>query len=161
MMESIFKNSRFLVLIIVVMSFLGSLLLYISSINIIGNIIYQFFQDIPNTTREGSLQAVSLLKNLDILLIALVFQIISVAHYHFFISTKKNTQSLFLTALHINNYHDLKIIILQVCAVILAVLFLEQAVENGPSLETLYMAVSFAIVIIALVLLIRNMKQDN
>lgn len=161
MLESLFRNSRFLVIIIVIMSFIASILLYISSISITGNIILEFFQDIPTTPSEGPLKAVKLLKALDVLLIALVFQIISVAHYHFFLSRNQDSKSLFLEVLHIDNYHDLKIIILQVSAIILAIVFLEQAVEVGGSLETLYLAISLALVILSLVFLMRNMKHKE
>lgn len=104
--------------------------------------------------------AVSLLKSLDILLIALAFQIVSIAHHRLFISRSSDTESRFLKAMHVNDFHDLKVILLQVSILILALVFLEQAVEVGATLETLYLALSNGIVIAALVFAIRSMQHD-
>lgn len=100
-----------------------------------------------------------LLKILDILLIALAFQIISIAHYRFFISNKPTEDSLFLKTLHINNFHDLKIIILQVAALILTIMFLEQVAAVGATLETLYFAVSIAVMLAAVVFTMKSLKH--
>lgn len=43
MIENMLKNSRYLVLLIVISCMLSSLILYISAINIIAHIIFDFF----------------------------------------------------------------------------------------------------------------------
>ncbi|WP_416192758.1 YqhA family protein [Neisseria sp. CCUG12390] len=158
-LEQIFKNSRLLVFIIVIVSFIASILLYIASINAGLHFIVGFVRELPDTPSKVQYQAVLLLKILDVLLIALTFQIISIAHYHFFISGKTNNDSQFLKALHINSFHDLKIIILQVASLILTIMFLEQVAAVGATLETLYFAVSIAVVMAAVVLTMKSLRH--
>lgn len=159
MLEKFFKNSRYLVFIIVITGFISSILLYLLSINVIVNLVWDFVNGIPDSAKAGQYLAVTLLKVLDILLIALVFQIISIAHYQFFISKEPDINSRFLKVLHIADFHDLKVILLQVATLILTVMFLEQAVETGASLETLYFAISVAVAIYTVVQLIKSMQD--
>lgn len=159
MLENLFKNSRFLVLIIVAVSALASLALYFASVYSVLHLLGAFVANLPEKPGEVQYQAVMLLKILDILLIALAFQIISIAHYRFFISHKPTEDSLFLKTLHINNFHDLKIIILQVAALILTIMFLEQVAAVGATLETLYFAVSIAVMLAAVVFTMKSLKH--
>lgn len=160
MLEPLFRKSRYLVFIIVFASFMASLLLYVTAVNILWTTLGDFLKDIPDTAGEAKIMAVNLLKSLDILLIALAFQIVSIAHHRFFISRSSDTESRFLKAMHITDFHDLKIILLQVSILILALVFLEQAVEVGATLETLYLALSNGIIIAALVFAIRSMQKS-
>lgn len=159
MLENIFRNSRWMVVIIVIVSFIASILLYIASINAVLHFIVGFFKNLPSEPSDVQYQAVMLLKILDVLLIALTFQIISIAHYHFFISAEPNNDSRFLKALHIGSFHDLKIIILQVSSLILVIMFLEQIAAAGATLETLYFAVSIAVVMAAVVLTMKSLRH--
>ncbi len=61
--------------------------------------------------------------------------------------------------LEIRHFHDLKVTIIQVAIVILVVLFLEQAVEVGASLETLYYGLAIAVIIASAVFAFRNMTH--
>lgn len=159
MLDTIFKNSRFFVYVIVVTSFLSSIILYVMSLNIIIHLFWSFVTAIPNTAQSGKQLAVTLLKVLDIGLIALVFQITSIALYKFFICEKSTTDSRFLQALHISDFRDLKSMLMQVAILILTVMFLEQAVEYGATLETLYFALSVSFVLVAVVFVIKNLKS--
>ena len=159
MLENIFKSSRFLVFIIVAVSAVASMMLYFASVYSLLHLMMNFFSDLPEHPGELQYKAVMLLKILDILLIALAFQIISIAHYHFFISHKPTHDSLFLKALRIDDFHDLKIIILQVAALILTIMFLEQVAQIGATLETLYFAVSVAVMIFAVVFTMKHLRH--
>lgn len=73
----------------------------------------------------------------------------------------KNQQQIlvFLQALHISDFRDLKSMLMQVAILILTVMFLEQAVEYGATLETLYFALSVSFVLVAVVFVIKNLKS--
>lgn len=159
MIDSLFKNSRFLVYVIVFTSFLSSVILYVMSLNILIHLLGSFVMAVPDTAKLGKQLAVTLLKVLDIGLIALVFQITSIALYQFFICQKQTVDSRFLKVLHIHDFHDLKSMLMQVAVLILVVMFLEQAVEYGATLETLYFAVSVSCVLVAVVFVIKNLKS--
>lgn len=129
------------------------------SLNILFHLCLSFVMAVPDTAKMGKQLAVTLLKVLDIGLIALVFQITSIALYQFFICQKQTMDSRFLKVLHIHDFHDLKSILMQVAVLILTVMFLEQAVEYGATLETLYFALSVSCVLMAVVFVIKNLKS--
>jgi uncharacterized membrane protein YqhA len=95
---------------------------------------------------------------LDLLLIGSTLQVIAVSLYRLFIAPVQVKESKFLSALHIESFHDLKITLVQVAVVILVILFLEQAVESGGTLETLYLGVAIALVMVASTFAWRGMK---
>lgn len=161
MVEQILKSSRFLVLVTVLVCAVAAIMLYVASANIVFNILLETFAALPESADSGKRLAVKLLKVLDILLIAVTFQIIAVALYRLFITTQPTSPYGFLTSLQINNFHDLKITLIQVAIVILIVLFLEQAVEVGATLETLYFGLAVAVVIFAGVYATLSMKDKK
>ena len=161
MMEKILNSSRFLVLFIVVICSISALLLYVSSMNVIFNIVLEAFNRIPSSADSGKRLAVTLLKILDTLLIAVTFQIIAVGLYRLFISSSETCGSGLLSALKINDFHDLKITLIQVAMVIMVVLFLEQAVEVGATIETLYMGVAISLVIFSGVFAAKSMGHRS
>lgn len=103
--------------------------------------------------------AVSFLKLLDLLLIGITLHVIAVSLYRLFITPVKVADSQFLSALHIKTFHDLKITLVQVVVVILAILFLESAVEAGGTMETLRLGVAIGIVMAASTFAWRSMKK--
>lgn len=157
MLEYTFKKSRFLVLVIVFISFLASLILYVTAINIIGHQVYALLDFLPNKPSDGQILAVSLLKSLDILLIAFTFQIVAIACYRLFIANNGTRSSRFMNILGIHNFHQLKINILQVIMLILVILFAEQAVEVGANLNTFLYGSSIALVIWAINVAIKSL----
>lgn len=157
--ENIFKSSRFLVIVAVVTSAVSAALLYGASLIIIFNVIVDFIQAVPTTADAGKALAVKLLKILDLLLIAITFQIISVSLYRLFIRPRTCEDSTFLGALEISSFHDLKITLVQVAVVILVILFLEHAVEVGATLESLYFGLAVGVVILASVHAWKHMKH--
>jgi uncharacterized membrane protein YqhA len=158
MIERVFQSSRFLVLIAVLVSAVSAVLLYTASLNILVHIFLDYLQEIPRMSDEGKSLAVKLLKLLDLLLIAITFQLVAVGLYRLFITPFRVEESKFLSALHIRSFHDLKITLTQVAVVIMVILFLEQAVEIGATLETLYFGAGVALVMLAAVFAWRNMN---
>ncbi len=158
MIEKLFRGSRLLVLIAVAATAISAVLLYFSSLSILAYVVLDVAQDIPRTTEIGKNLAVKLLKVLDLLLIAITFHVTSVSLYRLFITPLRVEESTFLNVLHIKSFHDLKITVMQVSIVILVILFLEQAVEVGATLESLYFGAAVAMVILASVFACRNMN---
>ncbi|HCF3275407.1 TPA: YqhA family protein, partial [Pseudomonas aeruginosa] len=85
MIERVFRSSRFMVWVAVVICAVSSLLLYGASVNIIWNTALDVVRDIPVSADDGKSLAVRLLKLLDLLLIAITFQIMAVNLYRLFI----------------------------------------------------------------------------
>lgn len=107
----------------------------------------------------GKILAVRLLKLLDLLLIAITFQIMAVSLYRLFIRPTSIDEKEAKNPLDINSFHDLKITISQVAVLILVVLFLEQAVQIGATIATLYFGAAIGIVILASVIAWKNIKH--
>lgn len=158
MIERVFQSSRFLVFVAVFATATSSFLIYLSCLSILYHITIDFAFAIPQTSDQGKVLAVKLLKLLDLLLIGITLQVIAVSLYRLFITPMKIQKSQFLSALHIKSFHDLKITLVQVAVVILIILFLEHTVEAGASLETLYMGAAIALVIAAATFAWRGMK---
>lgn len=158
MIERLFRGSRLLVLIAVAATAVSAaVLLYFSSLSILTQIVLNWINDVPTSTDTGKNLAVNLLKVLDLLLIAITFHVTSVSLFRLFITPLRVDESTFLNVLHIKSFHDLKITVIQVSVVILVILFLEQAVEVGATLESLYFGAAIAMVILASIFASKNM----
>lgn len=149
MIERILKSSRFLVFIAVFTTAISSFLIYVASISIIFHTMQEIIFNLPATTEQGKMLAVKLLKLLDLLLIGITLQVMAVSLYRLFITPIKLSESQFLSAFNIKDFHDLKITLIQVAAVILVILFLEHAVQYGGTKETLYLGIAIGIVTIS------------
>jgi uncharacterized membrane protein YqhA len=158
-MERLFRSSRLLVMVTVVVGGSAALLLYVASVHIVFNIVVDFIAQLPATADEGKRLAVRLLKVLDTLLIAVTFQIVAVGLFRLFIRPETGSECGLMSALEVRDFHDLKITILQLAIVILVILFLEQIVEAGASLETLYMGGAIALVIASSVFAFKAMAN--
>ena len=148
-------------MVTVVVGGVAALLLYVASIYIVFNIVVDFILQLPATADEGKRLAVRLLKVLDTLLIAVTFQMVAVGLFRLFIRPETGTECGLMSALEVRSFRDLKIAILQLAIVILVILFLEQIVEAGASLETLYMGGAIALVIASSVFAFRAMASEN
>ncbi|MFZ2289298.1 MAG: YqhA family protein [Halopseudomonas yangmingensis] len=158
MIEKLFQSSRYLVLVAVLTSAVSSLILYLLSMNVVVHMLLDLLQQVPSSSDEGKMVAVRLLKVLDLLFIAITFQMIAVSLYRIFITPMRIEDSTFLRALNVKSFHDLKVTLLQVSMVILMILFLEQAVEAGGSLETLYFGIAVGLVTFSAVYACRALK---
>lgn len=158
-MEKFLQSSRILVLLTIVVCAAAACLLYLASAVVVYQIIWETLLQLPATADQGKRLAVKLLKVLDTLLIALTFQIIATGLYRLFLGDHESRDKGLLKAMDIKNFHDLKITLMQVASVIMVILFLEQAVEIGGTLETLYFGLAIAAVILASVFAARQMRH--
>lgn len=156
MIERIFRSSRFLVLVAVATTAVSAVLLYGVSLNTMLHLLLDLFQQIPSTANDSKSLAVKLLKLLDLLLIAITFQLIAISLYRLFITPAEQSAS--LGPLDIRSFHDLKKTVIQVSVVIMVILFLEHAVEVGAQLETLYFGAAVSLVVFSAVHAWKNMK---
>lgn len=158
-MEKFLQSSRVLVFLTISVCAAAAVLLYVVSAVIVYNVIVDSIMHIPTTSDDGKRLAVKLLKVLDTLLIALTFQIIATGLYRLFFGNPESQAKGLLKAMEIKNFHDLKITLMQVASVIMVILFLEQAVEVGATLETLYFGLAIAVVVMASVFAGRYMRH--
>lgn len=156
MVERLLGSTRYLVVITVVVSVLSALLLYVVAVTLLVDVLRETILNLPRQADVGKEIAVRLLKVLDILLIAVTFQIMAIGLYRLFISKQELSAApddLRTGRLQISNFHQLKATVLHLAIVILVIQFLERAVNVsvGAGLETLYFGVATALVIAAAV----------
>jgi len=117
-------------------------------------VLRETLMQLPAKADLGKEIAVQLLKVLDILLIAVTFQIIAAGLYRLFISRRElapANDDLRMGRLEITNFHQLKATVIHLAVVILVIQFLEHAVNVGAAVETLYFGAATALVIAAAV----------
>lgn len=158
MIERLFRSSRFMVLVAVATTAMSAILLYGVSLNTMIHLLLELIHQIPNTANDGKSLAVKLLKLLDLLLIAITFQLIAISLYRLFVQPLSVEQNAPLGPLDIRSFHDLKRTLIQVSVVIIVILFLEHAVEVGAQLETLYFGAAVSLVVFSAVYAWKNMK---
>ncbi|MGE6662570.1 YqhA family protein [Pseudomonas sp. NPDC077408] len=158
MIERIFRSSRFLVLVAVATTAVSAVLLYGVSLNTMIHLLLELTQQFPSSANDSKSLAVKLLKLLDLLLIAITFQLIAISLYRLFVKPLPAEQSASLGPLDIRSFHDLKKTLIQVSVVIIVILFLEHAVEVGARLETLYFGAAVSLVVFSAVYAWKNMK---
>ncbi|MGE6531226.1 YqhA family protein [Pseudomonas sp. NPDC077382] len=158
MIERIFRSSRFLVLVAVATTAISAVLLYGVSLNTMVHLLLELIYQFPHTANDSKSLAVKLLKLLDLLLIAITFQLIAISLYRLFIKPVPAEQSASLGPLDIRSFHDLKKTLIQVSVVIIVILFLEHAVEVGAQLETLYFGAAVSLVVFSAVYAWKNMR---
>ena len=113
----------------------------------------------PSTGDAAKNLVVKLLKTLDTLLIAVTFQIIAVSLYQIFSAPIPESKHNFLHTLRIDDFYELKVVLVQIAVVILVILILEQAVEVGATMETLYFGLSIGAITVTSVWAWKNMAK--
>lgn len=156
--ERVFRHSRFLFMGAVLATSLAAVLLYAAALIVLLSVVLNFLQNLPSTADQGKALAVNLLKLLDLLLMSITFQIVAVALYRIFVTPDQLEQSKFLVMLGIKGFNDLKITVIQVAVMIMVILFIEQAVQLGATLETLYLGGAIALVMAASTFAWKNME---
>ena len=157
MIERALAGSRYLTFITVILAMIGALILYATSI--IG--VFQFIADVlseqlqdPQSPKEI---IVGVLKLMDVLLIAIGLQILSLGVYKLFINEKFKLPP----AMEVSDFDRLKELIVKVAVIILVIVFLEHAVNLGPSEYILEFGAAVALVIAAAALSIGREKKSS
>ena len=106
MIERIFRSSRFLVLVAVATTAVSAVLLYGVSLNTMIHLLLELTQQFPSSANDSKSLAVKLLKLLDLLLIAITFQLIAISLYRLFVKPLPAERSASLGPLDIRSFHD-------------------------------------------------------
>jgi uncharacterized membrane protein YqhA len=155
MLRRILASSRYIMLIPVIGTFLGSVALTLYEVIVL-------FSNTVDTARNGSLTtksvkifAVGIVEAVDVFLIAIAVYIISIGLYSLFIDDKLPMPKW----LEVNNLEDLKGNLVSVVIAVLAVLFLREAVAWDGSREIAPFGAALALMIAALTLFL--MKNNT
>lgn len=157
MQNKLFFITKTFITLVVISSFLAAISLYIAVVFLTYNVISDFFSNFPFNTLDVKSLVVKFFKILDMSLIAITFQVVSLGIYRLFINNNI-PNDIFSNTLKIKNIHDLKSILLQVSVVILVVMFLENVVEIGAGIDIFYLGASISLVIFSAVLSWKFMK---
>ncbi|MBX7171710.1 MAG: YqhA family protein [Pyrinomonadaceae bacterium] len=150
MLKKILENSRFLVLIAVIGSLIGTVALLILGIYEIVEIILE----VSHGSIESKKIVLGLIEIIDTFLMATVFLIISIGLYELFIdSTLKLPEWL-----EINSLDDLKAKLVGVVVIVLSVIFLGNTANWKGGQEILYLGGGIAAVIFALTYFLKQKK---
>jgi uncharacterized membrane protein YqhA len=148
MLRRILASSRYIMVIPVIGTFLGSVALTLYEVIVL-------FSNTVDTMRNGSLStksvkifAVGIVEAVDVFLIAIAVYIISIGLYSLFIDDKLPMPKW----LEVNNLEDLKGNLVSVVIAVLAVLFLREAVAWDGSREIAAFGAALALMIAALTL---------
>lgn len=150
MLKKVLENSRFLVLIAVIGSLIGTVALLILGIYEIVEIVLE----VSHGLIESKKIVLGLIEIIDTFLMATVFLIISIGLYELFIdSTLKLPEWL-----EINSLDDLKAKLVGVVIIVLSVIFLGNTANWKGGQEILYLGGGVAAVIFALTYFLKQKK---
>ena len=150
MLKKVLENSRFLVLIAVIGSLIGTVALLILGIYEIVEIVLE----VSHGLIESKKIVLGLIEIIDTFLMATVFLIISIGLYELFIdSTLKLPEWL-----EINSLDDLKAKLVGVVIIVLSVIFLGNTANWIGGQEILYLGGGVALVIFALTYFLKQTK---
>lgn len=148
MLRQLLASSKYIVLVVVLSIYAGSVALILYEAAVVGSVIVATVQDATVSSEGGRLLAVGLLSAIDVFLIAIVGYIICVGLFVLFIDNTLPLPSWLL----IRNLEDLKNNLVSVIVAVLAVLFAKEAVARTGDLDLLGLGIAVALMIAALTL---------
>ncbi|NML35536.1 YqhA family protein [Paraburkholderia antibiotica] len=158
MLRKILASSRYIMLIPVIATFLGSVaLILFKTIVLFASVSSIIIANRGISPKSAKLIAVGIVESVDIFLIAIAVYIISIGLYSLFID-----DSLPLPKwLEIRNLEDLKANLISVVIAVLSVLFLQEAVAWDGGGDILYFGLAVALVISALTLFLMKNHESR
>jgi uncharacterized membrane protein YqhA len=146
MLRRILASSRFMVLLPVVATFIASFALLFYEAAVVGKAVIDTAWQGAASPKNAKALAVGLIEAVDAFLIAIALYIISLGLYVLFVDDKLQLPKW----LDIRNLDDLKNNLVSVVIVVLAVLFLREAIARQSGYDLLAYGAALAIVIAAL-----------
>ena len=144
-MEKILQKSRYLAILTVVITLLCAVVLYvITSVSAI-MAMYEALTSGDWSTAATKVIAVTLLKVVDMFLICIGLQVIAAGVYKLFI----NDQIILPAAMSPNSFTELKLSLVRISSLVLLIMFVERAVDLGPSRDLLEYGIAIAVIMIA------------
>lgn len=146
MVRRILASSRYIMIVPVIGTFLGSLALILYEAVVLYTNAVDAIQNRSFTTKSVKIFAVGIVEAVDVFLIAIAVYIISIGLYSLFVDDKLPLPKW----LEVSNLEDLKGNLVSVVIAVLAVLFLREAVAWDGSREIAPFGIALALVITAL-----------
>ena len=158
MLRRILANSRYLIIIAVLATFLAAVALLVYGGLTVFRVIYEMFASSQFTTTEAKHFSVEFIEIIDLFLLGTVLYIVSLGLYELFIDEKLVTPHWLV----ITDLDDLKGKLLGVIIVLLAVTFLGNGVTWDGSQSILWLGLATGLVLLALgYLLGRSIKSHQ
>ena len=145
MLERSLASSRYLAVITIAVSMIAAVSLYVIAAVSVFTVVVDAVRAGPWLPGVGKEAAVGFLTIIDLLLIAIGMQIITIGTYKVFLGGDLNVPA----GLQVSSFGELKRSVVKLIGVVLIILFLEQAVKYGPSEAILYFGLAIAAVIAA------------
>jgi uncharacterized membrane protein YqhA len=146
MLHRVVSSSRYVVLVAIAATFLGSIALLVYETIVVVDAIARVIRDGTVSSQSAKLLAVGLIEAVDIFLIAITVYIISIGLYALFVD-----DSIPLPRwLGVQDFEDLKHNLVSAVIAVLAVLFLREAVAWEGERDILRFGAALALMIVAL-----------
>lgn len=156
MLRRILASSRFITLIAVIGTFVGSSALIVYEALVIGATLIDVWQAGEISPKAAKLFAVGLIEAVDVFLIAIALYIISLGLFALFVDDKLPLPRW----LRIEDLDDLKGHLVSVVIAVLAVLFLREAVAWDGTSDLLAFGAALALVIAALTFYLSRLGHE-
>jgi uncharacterized membrane protein YqhA len=145
MLEVILQKSKYLTVLTVVITLLCALVLYLITSVAAIMAIYEALTSGDWSTTTTKIMAVTLLKVVDMFLICIGLQVIAAGVYKLFI----NDQIILPAAMNSSSFTELKLSLVRISSLVLLIMFVERAVDLGPSRDLLEYGIAIAVIMIA------------
>jgi uncharacterized membrane protein YqhA len=146
MLHRLLASSRYLVLVAIFTTFLGSIALLLYETFVVVQAVASVVREGPVSAKSAKDLAVGLIEAVDIILIAITVYIISVGLYALFIDDTLKLPRW----LGVQDFEDLKHNLVSAVIAVLAVLFLREAVAWEGERDILHFGAALAVMIVAL-----------
>lgn len=158
-MQRILLSSRYLINIAVITALVGSFSILISGVLTAIHVITEMFRNLDFTIEASKITSIGFIEVIDLLFLGIVLYIVALGLYHLFID---NTMRL-PRWLKVEDFEELKVILISVVIVILAINFAGAVVEWDGSAEILHLGLGIALVIaaIGLILYVRKVPRSH
>jgi uncharacterized membrane protein YqhA len=158
-MQRFLLSSRYLVILAVIASLVGSATILIYGIVLAIHLIGEIFRAQELTVEASKVVSLGFIEVIDFLFLGIVFYIIALGLYHLFIDGSMRLPNW----LRVEDFEELKVILVSVVIVILAINFAGAVVDwdGNPAILNLGLAIAAVIAGISVVLYVRKLPHPN
>ncbi len=156
MLEKALSNSRYLVIMTVMLSTLAAVCLYIAATLSFITVILDYMSVWPWSPKVGKEAAIGFLNVIDLLLIAAGFQTIAYGIHRIFLNIDLKAP----LGLEVSNFEELKVSLVKLIGLILMIMFLERAFSWESGMDIVYFGVAIAVVMVTFTWAMIHGKKD-
>lgn len=157
MIKKMLSSSRYVMIIPVLGTFFGFLALLVYEIVVLANAVFETIQNPSISTKAVKVFAVGVVEAVDVFLIAIAVNIISLGLYSLFIDDSITLPKW----MQIRSLDDLKANLISVVIAVLSVLFLREAVAWDGSRDIAAYGVALALTVAALTFFLMKTKNHD